>query len=388
MDFGLTSDQVRAQCEFRQFVLDNVVPHADAWDREQRIPASMFERMAESGYLGAIIPRRWGGMGIDMVSFGLLSEEFGKACSSLRSLLTVQSMVAGAILRWGTADQKRSWLPRLGSGELLAAFALTEPEAGSDAQAVVSHAHNAGPAYRLNGQKCWVSFGQVAGLFLVVCRDTDAISTFLVERQSAGLSVEPVVGMLGVRASMLARLNLRECEIPLSHRLGRQGSGWQTVTATALDLGRYSVAWGCVGIAAACLEASVGYTRVRHQFGVPLKDHQLVRRMIADMHTNVRAARLLCLHAGLLKDRGDPSAILETLIAKYFASSAAMRAATDAVELHGANGCSGEYPVQRYYRDAKIMEIIEGSTEIQQLTIGSAAYDNASLPLDTYSRGT
>jgi alkylation response protein AidB-like acyl-CoA dehydrogenase len=180
--------------------------------------------------------------------------------------------------------------------------------------------------------------------------------------------------MLGVRASMLAELHFDGCRIPADRLVGRVGFGVSHVGFSALDLGRYSVAWGCVGIAQACLDASMCYTRRRTQFGAYLKEHQLIRRMITDMITNVKAARLLCFQAGHLRDAGDPRAVIETLIAKYFASTAATRAADDTVQIHGGNGCSSDYPVQRYFRDAKIMEIIEGSTQIQQLTIAKYEY--------------
>lgn len=286
-------------------------------------------------------------------------------------------MVAQCILRWGTPQQRQFWLPRLANGQAIAAFALSEPGVGSDAGQVEASATLDGDFYVLNGQKKWITFGQVADLFLVFAQCEGKPCAFLLPRDSPGLSVRPIAGLLGVRASMLAVLQLETCRVPRENLVGRVGFGFSHVAASGLDYGRYSVAWGCVGIIRACVEACLQYSGERKQFGKLLRDHQLIRRMITEMMTSLRAARLLCLHAGYLKENGSPDAIVETLIAKYFASRAAMRAATDAVQIHGALGCSEESSVSRYFRDAKIMEIIEGSNEIQQLTISE--YGSLSL---------
>jgi alkylation response protein AidB-like acyl-CoA dehydrogenase len=231
-----------------------------------------------------------------------------------------------------------------------------------------------GDTYVLNGQKKWITFGQIAGLYLVFAQHEGKPCAFLVERNTPGLWVEPIFGMLGTRASMLAELHFENCRVPKENLLGRVGFGVSHVALYALDLGRYSVAWGCVGIGQACLDACLKYTSQRKQFGVYLKDHQLIQRMITEMVTQVRAARLLCFQAGYAKQSADPSVFMETAIAKYFASRMATKVSCDAVQVHGANGCSGEYPLQRYIRDARIMEVIEGSTEIQQVAIANYAY--------------
>jgi alkylation response protein AidB-like acyl-CoA dehydrogenase len=311
---------------------------------------------------------------MDMITFGLLHEEMGRGCSSIRSLLTVHSMVTHALLRWGSKQQKAFWLPKLATGEIIGAFALSEPNVGSDAKSVETTARLCGDYYVLNGQKKWITYGQIADLFLLFARCDGKVSAFLVERNSPGFSTKPISGMLGARASMLAELYLNECAIPKENLVGGRGFGLATIATSALDIGRYSVACGCVGIAQACLEASLQYTSERKQFGSYLKDHQLIQRMITEMITNVKAARLLCYQAGYLKEIGDPNTIMETWVAKYFASTIAFKAANDAVQIHGANGCSNDYPVQRYLRDAKIMEIIEGSTQLQQMTIAGYGY--------------
>jgi alkylation response protein AidB-like acyl-CoA dehydrogenase len=330
--------------------------------------------MAQQGYLSTVLPENYGGLGLDMVTFGLLNEEIGRVCSSTRGLLTVHGMVSYAILRWGTDEQKKHWLPRLASGEIIAAFALTEPDVGSDAKSIETVAEKQGDAYVLSGTKRWITFGQIADLFLVFAKCDDKASAFLVERDGSGLTTEPILGLLGGRAAMVAEVHMGDCRIPAGNLLGGLGFGFSTVAMSALDIGRYSVAWGCVGLGQACVDASLDYAKQRKQFGKPLRRHQLVQQMLTNMITNVKAARLLCYYAGYLHDADAPSAIAETLVAKYFASTMAPRVAGDAVQIHGGNGCGSDYPVQRYLRDAKIMEIIEGSNQMQQVMISRNAY--------------
>jgi alkylation response protein AidB-like acyl-CoA dehydrogenase len=228
--------------------------------------------------------------------------------------------------------------------------------------------------YILNGEKMWITYAQIADLYLIFARCKGVPTAFLVERDSPGFSVTPITGMLGTCGSMLAQLHMKDCRIPKQNLLGAVGFGVSYIASSALDYGRYTVAWGCVGIARACLEASLKYTSERKQFDQYLKDYQLIQHLITDMIANLKAARLLCLQAGYLKDIGDPNAIAETSIAKYFASTTATKAALDAIQIHGAFGCSSRSPVQRYLRDAKIMEIIEGSNQIQQISIARQAY--------------
>lgn len=374
MQIELNPQQKNAQATFRAFVDEEIAPYADQCDREERTPINLIQKLAQKGYLGAVVPKESGGSGIDMITFGLLNEELGRGCSSLRSLLTVHSMVAHALLKWGSRFQKEYWIPKLASGEVIAAFALSEPNVGSDAKSVETTAIISGDSYILNGQKKWITYGQVADIFLVFANCENKHSAFLVEKDTPGLTIKPIFGMLGVRASMLAELHLYNCQIPQENLVCRQGFGFSHVAASALDYGRYSVAWGCVGIAQACLEACIKYTSQRKQFGVYLKEHQLIRQMISEAIANIKAARLLCYQAGYLKETGNPKSIIEISIAKYFASTIVTKVANDAVQIHGGNGCSSEYPVQRYLRDAKIMEIIEGSTQIQQITIAEYGY--------------
>lgn len=370
MIIELSEQQREAQAAFREFTEKEIIPVADECDRTERIPPALIENLAAKGYLGAALPPEYGG-GMSMLTYGLLNEEIGRGCSSLRSLLTVHGMVAQSVLKWGNKEQRAEWLVRLSAGAELAAFALTEPGVGSDAGSIAATATLAGDMYILNGCKKWISFGQIAGVFLVFAKCEGGAAAFLVERETPGLTIKPIFGMIGLRASMLAELHLEDCRVAKKNLVGREGFGFSHVASTALDFGRYTVAWGCVGIGRACLDASIKYANERQQFGVYLKEHQLIRQMITNMITNVKAARLLCCRAGYLKDTGAPAAILETTIAKYFASTMAAKAAREAVQIHGANGCSDEYPVQRYLRDATVMEIIEGTTQIQQITIAA-----------------
>ncbi|MBW4617796.1 MAG: acyl-CoA dehydrogenase family protein [Cyanosarcina radialis HA8281-LM2] len=374
MKIELTPQQKDAQTAFREFVNDEIIPYADWCDREEHTPPNLIQKLAEKEYLGALIPTEFGGSNLDPIAYGLLNEEIGRGCSSLRSLLTVHSMVARAVLKWGSRSQKEYWLPKLATGEVIAAFALSEPHVGSDAKSIETTAKLADNSYVLNGQKKWITYGQIADVFLVFAVCEGQYCAFLVEKDRPGLAIKSISVMVGVKASMLAELHLDDCVIPSDNLVGKPGFGFAYVASSALDWGRYSVAWGCVGIARACLEASLKYTDARQQFNVYLKEHQLIRQMISEAIANIKAARLLCYQAGYLKQVGDPKSIQETSIAKYFASVIANKVASDAVQIHGGNGCSSEYSVQRYWRDAKIMEIIEGSTQIQQITIADYGY--------------
>lgn len=359
--------------ELRAYLDERVRPHAGAWDREQRIPEEALRGFVEAGYLGALAPGEAGGRAMSALDFGLLNEALGGACSSLRSLLTVHSMVVHAVDRFGSRAQRERWLPRLASGAVLGAFALSEPDVGSDAASIQTTAAARGDGHELNGRKRWITFGEIADLLLVFARTDAGPTAFLVETSTPGVRREPIRDMLGVRASMLATIHLEGCLVPADARLGKPGLGVSFIAQSALDWGRLSVAWSSAGVARACLAVSARYAEERRQFGAPLRDHQLVRRMLTDMLVEARAARLLCERASALKDRGDPRAVPEISAAKYHASRAAARAAADAVQILGANGCSPDYPVERFLRDSKINEIIEGSSQIHQISLADYA---------------
>lgn len=376
MPLQLTPQQKDAQLSFRDFVQKEIIPYADDYDRKEYTPPELIRSVAQKGYLGAIVPQEWQGQGMDMITYGLLNEEFGRACASLRSLLTVHSMLTYAILRWGSRQQKDLWLPKLASGEMIGAFGLSEPNVGSDASNLEATAVLHDTTYVINGCKKWITYGQIADVYLIFARYDGKVSAFLMEKDTPGLSIKPLHGMLGTRASMLAELHMEDCHIARENMIGGKGFGLAAVATSTLDIGRYSVAWGCVGLAQRCLELSLHYASTRKQFNAYLKDHQLIQRLLTNMITQVQAARLLCYQAGRSKDDGAPETIMETWIAKYFAATSATQVANDAVQIHGANGCSDAYSIQRYLRDAKIMEIIEGSTQIQQITIAQYGYSN------------
>jgi glutaryl-CoA dehydrogenase (non-decarboxylating) len=373
MMIELTPEQGDRHRTFRAFADREIEPRAHHHDQAGQFSPELVRQLAAAGYLGAVAPAEPGGRPWDPIDFGLLCHELGRSCASAHSLVTVHSMSLAALLRWGTREQREEWGPRLAAGEALVAFALSEPDAGSDAAGLATVATRTDAGFELTGTKRWISFGQLADVFLLFARLEEGITAFLVERDAPGLTVVPIQGLSGFRGAMLAELQLESCRLPATSIVGRPGTGWQYVAATALDTGRYSVAWGCVGLAQACLEASLCHAARRHQFGQALADHQLVQAMIADMVVEVDAARLLSHRAGRLRGAGDPEAVMAASIAKYHAARTANRVASDAVQIHGATGFLETNPVQRHWRDAKIMEVIEGSTQIQQSLIARAA---------------
>ncbi|WP_369175489.1 acyl-CoA dehydrogenase family protein [Streptomyces sp. R28] len=373
----LTPGQRENHRLFRSYVERELMPHAHRFDTEQAISGDVVSSLAAQGYIGASGPEASGGRGLGPVDYGLLSEELGRACQSIRNFVAVQDMVVHSIERWGTPQQKERWLRSVMVGETVASFALTEPHVGSDPAAVETVAVEAGKEFVLSGTKKWISFAQLADLFLVFAQFDGRHTAFLVEKDTEGLKVEPIDGLLGLRGSMLGTVTFDECRVPVDHLVAGPGLGLAFVASSALDLGRYSTAWGSVGLTQACLDACVEYSGQRTQYGTEIRNHQLVQRLLAEMLTNVTAARLLCHHAGVSKERADTNAANHTLMAKYRASTVAVRAASDAVQIHGAQGIGAESPVQRHYRDAKVMEIIEGTTQIQQTLLGQFAVSGA-----------
>ncbi|WP_343040993.1 acyl-CoA dehydrogenase family protein [Streptomyces typhae] len=348
---------------------------AAAWDARGELPAEVRLAVARAGLLAAELPHAHGGLGASPAQLGELCARLGGVCSSLRGLVTVQSMVAAALLRWGTAEQRGRWLPALARGELLAAFAATETEAGSDlaavATAVEEHGEH-GDELTVTGGKRWITFGEIADVFLVlgVSGTSDGRpAAVLVEGDRPGVVREPVRGQLGMRAAQLAHVTFDRVRVPRANAVAPPGFGLSHVAAGALDHGRFTVAWGCVGMAEACLHEAAGHAVRRSQGGVALAEHQQVRSLLARAVVDSRAARELCLRAARLRAAGDPDAIAETVAAKYAAAAAASSVAGSAVQVLGASGCAPDSAVGRFYRDAKIMEIIEGSAQVSELHI-------------------
>lgn len=350
-----------------------IAPRADRYDAEARLPSQVVEEMGARGLLGAAIPSSFGGSALGARAQGRLCEALGQASASALSLYTVHSMVATALARLGTKAQRQSWLPRLAAGTVVAGFALSEPGAGSDADGVQTSFTRDGGQVIVTGVKSWVSFGQVANLLLVIGKLDGRMAALLVPTDAAGVDIEPVTGMLGFQAGMLATITLDQVSVGADNVVGFSDFGLAQIVGLVLDQGRHCIAWGCVGLAQACLEASVAYCSDRVQFGRPLIELQLVQEMVADMMAETHAARLMCVNASKARDARSADMIVRTAAAKYFSARCADRAASAALQLHGANGLSDRYPVQRYLRDAKVMNIIEGSTQIQQVVLAQHA---------------
>lgn len=374
MQLKFGDQQKRDQEVFRTFVRKEIAPVAKDCDQKERIPSELIAKLANQGYLAALLPKHYGGRNMDIITYGILNEELGRGCSSTRAFVMLQNMIATSISRWGTKSQKSRWLEKIASGRVIGAFALTEPDAGSDVMNLKTTIARAGKNYIMNGTKTWVSAGQIADIFLVFAQYEDQHCAFMVARDTPGLSMEPISGMLGMRGSQLAKLKLNGCRVPEENLIGDIGFGFSAVAAQALNLGRYSIAWGCVGMAQDCLEASIQHASTRKQFGALLKEHQLIQERIADMLVNINAARLLCFQAALAAESNMPDVYIKTMMAKYFASQMVSRVANDAVQIHGATGCSDTHPAQRHLRDAKIMEIIEGTTQIHQIKIAEYGF--------------
>jgi len=296
-------------------------------------------------------------------------EEIEKGCSNASRLLTVHlSLVSETLLKFGTESQIERWLPGMTQGRVIGAFALTEPEVGTNAGGVRTGYEVRDGLYILNGRKKWISFGGIADFFLVIARRRDELSAFIVESWRPGVEVVPMRGLLGCRGSYVSEILFND-ELEEEFLLGRRGQGFTYIASYALDHGRYSVAWSGVGLAQASLNAMASYARQRRQFDRVIGSFQLVQKMIADAVTETEAARSLCTRASELRQTRSPEAVIETIMSKYFASKTAFHVASNAVQVHGGNGCSSEYPVERYLREAKILEIIEGTSQIQQVLI-------------------
>lgn len=343
----------------------------NAWDQAEHMPVEVPRALAQAALLGTFIGTAEGGRGWDAPSFGALCAELGQASLSLLSIVTVHSMVSEALRLSGTEQQRSAWLPLLARGEKMAAFALTEPDFGSEATGIQTTLVACAEGYRVSGHKKWISYAVNADVLLVFGKlENGSAVACLLPTDTAGLSIRPMRGLLGFRSALLGEIEMQECLVPAANIVGREGAGISYVAAGALDLGRLAIAFGCLGAMEACITDSVVYARQRKQFGQPLARHQLIQQMLADMITAYKAAERLCQHAAALRAAGNPMAAVETATAKYFASTQAVKVANLAVQIHGAAGCSAEAGrSERFYRDLKITEIIEGSNQMQQLMI-------------------
>jgi len=385
MDLELSDEQRLIQETAREFTDKEIVPRARENDRNHHFDLELIAQMAEQGYLGAIVPREYGGAGLDYLTYGLIVEQVGRGDSAMRTVVSVQtSLVCSAILRWGTEEQKQRYLPKLCSGEWLGCFGLTEPDTGSDAANQKTRARRDGDGWTLNGAKMWISMGNHAKVALVFAQ-TDpelahkGVACFLVDTDQPGFQPSTIEGKMGLHGSDTASIALDEVQASDDEMLGEVGDGFK-IAMSALDSGRYSVAAGCVGICQGCVDESVRYSKEREQFGRPIASFQLVQSMIADMVVDTDASRMLVLRAGYLKDTGKPNTT-ETSIAKLYATEAAVRCANTAIQVHGGAGYVDDHPVERYFRDVRVTTLYEGTSQIQKLIIGRAATGiNALVP--------
>jgi butyryl-CoA dehydrogenase len=376
MDFGLTDEQQLIRETARTFTDREIVPRARENDRSHHFDTELVAKIADQGFLGAIVPRDYGGAELDYRTYGLVVEEIGRGCSAMRTVVSVQtSLVCSSIVRWGSEEQKQTYLPRLCSGEWLGCFGLTEPDTGSDAANQRTRARRTADGWVINGSKMWISLGNHASVALIFAQ-TDpekghrGLACFLVPTDAPGFSTQEIHGKMGLHGSDTASIALDDVEVPHDAVLGQVGDGFK-VAMSALDSGRFSVAAGCVGICQGSLEASVAYSKERVQFGRPIASFQLVQAMIAEQRMLTDAARLLVWRAAWLKDEGRPNTT-ETSIAKLHATEAAQQCSHLAIQVHGGAGYVDDHPVERYFRDVRVTTLYEGTSQIQKLIIGRA----------------
>ncbi len=373
MRLELTEEQQMIQALAREFAEKEVQPVASQLDQEARFPHETVKRMGELGFLGISVPEAYGGGGADPVAYVLALEEIAKVCASHAVIMSVNnSLYCDPVLKFGTDEQRKKFLVPFAIGRKIGCFALTEPQAGSDASNQNTLAVRDGESYVLNGRKAFVTNGREASAALVLAQTDPAkkrygISAFLVEKGTAGFLVPKVEDKLGIRASDTAEFVFEECRVPVENRLGDEGMGFK-IALSALDGGRIGIAAQALGIAVGAFDRSVAYARERKSFGVPIGQHQMVQWMLADMATAIEAARLLIWRAAALKGAGQPFGV-EASMAKLFASEMAMKVTTDAIQIHGGYGYIKEFQVERYFRDAKITQIYEGTSQIQKLVI-------------------
>ncbi|HCA88485.1 MAG TPA: acyl-CoA dehydrogenase [Streptomyces sp.] len=374
MDLELSEEQAAVRQLARDFVEREIAPYATEWDRAESVDRSVVKKLGQLGFLGLTIPEEYGGSGGDHLAYVLVTEELGRGDSAVRGILSVSlGLVAKSVAAWGSEEQKREWLPRLCSGEAIGAFGLTEPGTGSDAGNLSTRAVRDGDSYVINGAKMFITNGTWADVVLLFARTGDepghkGVSAFLVPADAPGLERREIHGKLGLRGQATAELALTDVRVPASAMIAPEGKGF-SVAMSALAKGRMSVAAGCVGIAQACLDAAVRYAGEREQFGGPIARHQLVQELISEIAVDVAAARLLTWQVADHIERGLPFAT-ESSVAKLYASEAAVRSANNALQVFGGYGYIDEYPVGKLLRDARVMTLYEGTSQIQKLLIG------------------
>lgn len=397
MDFSFSSDQILIRDTVRQFMEAEVRPLLREYDRTEKFPAAEIRRLGELGCCGMLIPEEWGGAGTDTVSYALMLEEVARVDASIAVALSVTNSVAAVpIWKYGTDEQKKKYLNRLARGEMLGGFCLTEPQAGSDAAAIQAHAELTGDCYALNGTKSWVTNGGEAGVYIVFAKTEPAagargVSAFLVEPSFPGFRLGRYEDKMGLRLSRSAEIVFEDCRVPAGNRLGREGQGLK-IALESLDGGRVGIAAQAVGVAQGAMEAAVRYAKQRRTFGKAIAEHQAIQLMLADMETEIGAARALTHFAAFVRDQEAQETAVEwesspvggeaaqrrsrlgpaASRAKLYASEMANRVAYKAVQIHGSAGYSRESEVERFYRDARVLTIYEGTSEMQRTVIARA----------------
>jgi butyryl-CoA dehydrogenase len=375
MNFQLTEQQEMLRAVTREFAMGEIAPIAAEIDASECIPESLRKKLRDSNFFGLLIPEKYGGAEVGAVEYVLVMEELSRASAAVAITISVHnSVAAGPIAKFGSEAQKSCWLPKLAK-EKLGAFALTEPGSGSDSGALITRAERRGDEYFLNGTKTFVTNGRYADVFVLLARTSQeskhrGITAFLVDRSAPGLTIGKNIEKMGIRGSDTVELVLEDCRVPVANRLDEEGRGFRVAMQT-LDGGRIGVAAQALGIAQASLDAATRYARERYQFGQLIRDFQAIQWMVAEMKTEIEAARLLTLQAAWMKDQGVPYGP-QASMAKLKASAVARLAANHAVQIHGGYGYTKEFAVERYYRDAKVTELYEGTSEIQHIVIAKS----------------
>jgi len=384
MFFKLTDEQLMIQSMVREFARKEVAATAAERDKTKEFPAENLRQMGELGLMGMMVPVEYGGEGADTVSYVLALSEIAAACAATAVVMSVHnSIVCESIVRWATEAQKGAFLPRLAGAEIIGAFALTEPHAGSDPSAQTTTAEADGDHYVINGTKRFITSGKNGGLVIVTAKTDESkghkgISAFIVEKGTPGLKVGHEEDKMGLRASDTTDLLFEDCRVPADQMLGKPGDGFK-IAMTALDGGRIGIAAQSVGVASAALEAAVKYAKGRDQFGRKISKFQGLRWMVADMATEIEAARQLMFSAAATKDRGEKYT-MQASMAKLFASEMVNRITGRALQMHGGYGFTTDYPVERYYRDARVFTIYEGTSEIQRVVISNHIFKDKRKP--------
>ncbi len=382
MDFSLTSDQLLIRDTVRQYMETEMRPRIREYEREHKFPTEQIKKLGEMGYCGMLIPEEWGGAGTDTVSYAVILEEVARVDASTAVILSVTNSVASVpLLKHGTDAQKKKYLHRLGRGEIIGAFCLTEPQAGSDAAGIQTRAESRGDSYVLNGTKIWVTNGDISGVYVVFAKTDPAagargVTAFLVEPGFPGFRISRYEDKMGLLLSPTVEIVFQDCRVPAENRLGAEGQGLKIALAS-LDGGRVGIAAQAVGVAQGALEAAARYAKQRRTFGHPIAEYQAIQWMLADMATEIEAARALTHYAAWVRDReltaqGDVASRRlgpHASRAKLYASEMANRVAYKAVQIHGSVGYSRETEVERFYRDARVLTIYEGTSEMQRMVI-------------------